>query len=338
MLKSGEKFKWSALSLCILGVFAAGVFAQPQPPKTPIYGVKRKLPPSKKLPGVVGDSEKSLVVDANVAIKLCVLEGKLKITGWERNEVRVFVKDGGSLGFKILEKDAATGKPVWILVTGERSEQPTGETKECLSGGNIEIDVPLRSSLSLSGRVAETTVDSVKKVGVKNIGGDITLRNISGGIMAATYEGDVTVENSGGSISLESSTGNIVAFEVSPGQIGDLFKAKTNNGLISLQKVDHRQIEANSISGSVLFNGKFLSGGLYNFKTSNGSIKLTIPHDSSCTITAAYGFGSFNSDIPLNIVTENVSPGGKNVVATIASGNATVNLTTNSGHIGIRKQ
>jgi len=200
------------------------------------------------------------------------------------------------------------------------------------------MDVPMKASLNLEGRVTQTTVDTVKKVIVKNIGGNIFLHNIIGGITASTHEGDVTVENSGGQISLVSSTGNIVAFEVSPGQIGDIFRAKTNNGLISLQRVDHRQIEANSISGSVLFNGKFLSGGLYNFKTSNGSIKMTLPNESSCQIIASYGFGSFSSEIPLKTILENETDGGKSLHALIGAGDATVNLTTNSGSIGIKKQ
>jgi hypothetical protein len=42
--------------------------------------------------------------------------------------------------------------------------------------------------------------------------------------------------------------------------------------------------------------------------------------------------------LPLKVVTENVTSGGKNVVATLGAGDATVNLTTSSGSIGIRKQ
>lgn len=343
MFRNGKTIGQIALFLCMSAMFAGLVFGQSKPPRAPNPAVPPR-PPLERLPKIyAGDpqtTEKAISVDPNVSIKVpCISQGNLKITGWERNEVRVFVKDGSSIGFKVLEKEASSGKPNWILIAGVvPAEGQKNHETECLSGKSIEIDVPMGAGLYLSGRETETTVDSVKKISIKNIGGNIALRNIAGGIMAETYEGDVTVENSGGSISLQSSTGNIIAFEVSPGQIGDLFKAKTNNGAISLQKVEHRQIEAISISGTVQFNGKFLNGGLYDFKTSNGSIRMTLPLDSSCTIAASYGFGSFNSDIPLKVITENVSPGGKNVVATIGSGAATVNVTTNSGSIGIKKQ
>ncbi len=209
---------------------------------------------------------------------------------------------------------------------------------ECLSGEKIEIDVPVKASLTITGRETETRIDSVKKINIKNLGGKVALRNISGGITAATFEGDVAVENSGGQISLETSTGNIIAYEVSPGQIGDTFKAKTNNGAITLQKVDHRQIEATSVSGSVIFNGKFLPGGLYNLNTSKGSIKLSIPADSSCKIIAYYGFGTFDYALPLKILTENETDGGKSLIGTMGAGDATVKVTTSSGSVWIGKQ
>ena len=102
--------------------------------------------------------------------------------------------------------------------------------------------------------------------------------------------------------------------------------------------MEHRQIEANSVSGSLLFNGKFLSGGIYSFKTSNGSIKLAIPSNSSCRFIASYGFGSFDSAYPIKIDTENISAGGKSLAGNIGAGDATVNLTTSSGSIAIAKQ
>jgi hypothetical protein len=330
------------LVLCLTGAFAVGAYGQGKDklPKEP----KAKTPPPTPGPVMPGffdhdgvTSERSMMVDGNVAIKLCVAQGDLRINGWRRDEVRVFVKNGRKFGLKPLEKSAESGKTNWLWV-GNVAEGRPGPSSECLAGDSIEIDAPLGAYLDLSGRAARTSVDSVKKVKVKIVEGVITLRNIKGGISAYTSQGDVIVENSGGAIALESTTGNIVAVEVTPGQIGDLLRAKTNGGSISLQRVEHRQIEASSISGSVLFDGKFLTGGIYNFRTSNGSIKLAIPVTSSCTFSATYGFGSFDSDIPLKIVTENITPHAKVVVAKIGAGDAKVSLTTTRGSIGIKKQ
>ncbi|MGB7209187.1 MAG: DUF4097 family beta strand repeat-containing protein [Pyrinomonadaceae bacterium] len=346
MSRYGLQVNKLGISLCLV-VITAGVYGQatpaPKPKKSP---VRVEVPASPEPPDFhdremsgQGVSEKALLVDANVNIKLpCISEAKVTINGWDRNEIRVYIKNGSKIGFRVHEKDPASGKPVWVLITSLAGDIARYPGSECLSGERIEIDVPMKASLMIKGKETETRIDSVKKVDIKNLGGKLALRNISGGIAAVTFEGDVTVENSGGQISLETSTGNVIAYEVSPGQIGDTFTTKTRSGTITLQKVDHRQIEATSVSGSVVFNGKFLPGGLYTMNTTNGSIKMSIPGDSSCKIIASYGYGTVNSAIPMKILTETVSQGGKSLVALIGAGDATVNVTTSSGTINIGKQ
>lgn len=343
MNKLRKKLARFALSVCLGCLTAAGAIAQspdakPTPPRArvpaPFPGAQ--APP---LPGELATTEKAIAVDPNAALKLCVLEGNLRINGWSRSEVRVFVKNGSKFAFKVLEKDPQSGKANWLRIMNEPGAVPSpGQPSECISGETVEIDVPVNMDVTVTGRVTQTTVDSIRKIYVKNVEGSIALRNITGGITALTYQGDITVENSAGAISLETTTGNIVAYEVNPGQIGDLLKAKTNSGAISLQRLEHRQIEASSITGSVLFNGKFLAGGIYNFKTSNGSIRLVLPVDSSMMVRATFGFGTFNSELPLTYLTENISPMTKTIVAKSGDGDASVNVTTSSGSIGIKKQ
>jgi hypothetical protein len=333
---------------CLIAFQAAEAFSQNTPPPTPpAPKIERKpiprvrvFPPRAPLPREdAADSEKLIAVDGKVNISLCVLEGNLKINGSDRNEVRVFVKSGSRIGFNVLQKNRQSLNPVWIKVLGfDPAKNQLNRANECLWGDEIEIDVPRNSSVNVKGQEIRASVDSVRKAVVKNVGGDITLRNIAEGVEAATYEGDVTVENSGGALKLESATGNIVAFEVSPSEIGDIFKAKTTNGTIALQGLEHRQIEVNSISGSILFNGNFLSGGVYNFGTSNGVINLAIPADSSCKITASYGFGGLTSEIPINKIIENKNPRGQNIIGTMGNGDATLNLTTASGAIRIKSK
>lgn len=284
-------------------------------------------------------NEKAIAVDQNVNIKIpCISQARVTVNGWDRDELRVFVRNGPSVNFKVHEKDPKSGKPVWVVITRQTPGMAAGTFAECLSGDRIDIEVPTGASLTISGRETETRIDTVRSVSIKNLGGNVALRNVTGGIAAETFEGDVAVENSAGQISLKTSTGNIIAFEVNPGRVGDVFKAMTSSGSVTLQKVEHRQIEANSVSGTLLFNGKFLPGGIYNFKTSNGSMKLVIPQSSSCRISAWYGFGSIDPELPMKIITENISPGGKSLSAMIGNGDATVNLTTNSGRILITGQ
>ncbi len=337
-------FIFCLIALQVINVLSQNVPPPPQPPKPKIAEKSmprvKVFPPRPPMPlESAADTEKFIAVDGKISVSLCVLEGNLKINGWDRNEVRVFVKDGSRIGFNIIEKSKKNGSPVWIEIAGsETAKNQPKKSNECLHGDAIEIDVPRNASINVKGQETKTAIDSVRKAVVKISGGDISLRNIAEGVEAITYEGDVTVENSSGAFNLESATGNILAFEVSPSEIGDIFKAKTTNGAIALQGLEHRQIEVNSISGAISFNGDFLSGGSYNFGTSNGVINLTIPADSSCKITASYGFGGLKSEIPINKIIENKSPRGQNIIGTMGTGDATLNLTTASGAIRIKSK
>jgi len=311
-------------------------------PKIVIVPAKQKF--KRKYKKVTSGSEisveKSIAVDANVNISLCISEGNLKINGWERNEIRAFVNSGSEVGFDVREKNKHSNKAVWVEVLGfdPRKNKETNPD-ECLSGEEIELDVPRGATVNVKGQASETIIESVRKVTVEIVGGDIFLSDIERGIDAKVYEGDVTVGKSGGAMTLLSSTGNIVAFDVAPSGIGDIFKAKTSSGAITLQSVEHRQMEINSNSGSMKFVGEFLSGGQYAFKTQNGSILLAVPQNSSCKINASFGFGAFNSELPLqNVKNPNPTSKAQSLSALIGGGDANVNLTTYSGAIRIRKQ
>jgi DUF4097 and DUF4098 domain-containing protein YvlB len=284
-------------------------------------------------------SERSIKADPSLNVSLCVTQGSVKVNGWDRNELRVYVNDGSKFGFKVLQKGNKTGDPVWVMIVSAGKTNPAGGS-ECIWGGNIEIDAPVGSTLTIKGQDTVTRVDSIRKVSIKSIGGDISLRNIANGVSASAGQGDITVEESQGEMSLESTTGNIVAFEVGPSEIGDMFQAKTNSGAISLQSVEHRQMEVSSISGSVAYDGVIASGGAYTFSTSRGSIRLSLPEKTASQLAATYGFGNFSSEFPIKVETENVSPGPvKSVVGRMGTGgDALVKLTTNSGSISLKKR
>jgi hypothetical protein len=303
------------------------------------------LPPkpseSKKIVVNEGDTpaEKSIATEPKVKLSLCVKSGSVRINGWDRNEVRGYVENGSQLGFKIAQKNPKTEKPVWIYVLGF-DPRKTKELKpeECLSGENIEFDVPRNATIELRSEESEIRVESVGRVVVKTLSGDLYLNNIANGVEAVTYRGDISVEKSSGQMILENNgDGNILAVEVAPSEIGDIFKAKTDSGRIILQGVEHRQIGATSISGSIGFDGELLSGGQYTFSATNGSIVLGVPPDSQCKINAWFGFGAFSSDLPLqNALKKERSLSAE--LGSAAEGTCALNLKTGSGVIRIRKR
>ncbi len=340
MTGSGRKLKYGFVLAAVLSALSlpAGGQTMVAPPVTPGPRpiARAEMPP---LPPMVGEStERSIKVDPSINLSLCISEGTLKVNGWNRNELRVFVQDGSNFEFKTQQTSPKSGDPVWVMINAVSGRNKVTTRSECIRGGDIEIDIPLNASVNIKGQDVTTTIDGVRKASVKIIGGNTFIRNVADGVTVSGGQGGIAVENSFGAMSLDSTTGNIVVFEAGPSDIGDIFRAKTNGGAISLEKITHRQIEVNSISGSVSYSGSLLNGGSYSFGTSNGSIRLTLPTDTSSTVSASYGFGAFRSDLPITTITENISEGPvMSTVGRIGGGDATLRLTTNNGSISIRK-
>lgn len=347
MLKNYKKTFLPFLLFAFVCVNAAPTSAQGTPtPPAPKPGARPKIKPNKiwthgkKIENESSiPAEKSIAVENNVNISLCVSEGNLKINGWRRDEIRAFVAGGSQVGFKVLQKSKQNGKPVWVMTVGfDPSKNTEPDADECLSGAEIELDVPHNATVNVKSRESETIVESIAKVRVENVGGDIFVNRVARGVEAATFEGDVTVGNSSGAMTLQSTNGNIVVYDASPSEIGDIFKAKTINGAILLKDVEMRQMDVGSNSGAVSFSGEFLSGGQYNFGTANGSITLAIPQNSSLKVAASYGYGAFKSEIPLEKLVKSAPQKAQNLTGQIGKGDATINLTTYSGVLQIKKQ
>ncbi len=284
--------------------------------------------------------EKSILVDNQVNLKMCVSEGNIRINGWERDEVRVFVNGGTKAGFKVHQKSKQSGKPVLLSILGydPLKDKEVG-LDPCLSGEVIEIDVPLEATINLTGNEVEISIDSVAKALVKNESGDISLRQISQKIEARSYGGDILVQHSSGSMILTSIDGSILANNLEPREVGDAFKAKTNSGSVVVQSITHSVVELGSVSGLIRFSGEILSGGQYSFSTTSGNVLLAIPKDSSCTVNVVFEKGKFLTELPIDKL-ENKTPNSQiqKLTGQIGDGEASVNLINYSGITKIRKK
>lgn len=288
--------------------------------------------------------EKSIEVDEKVNINLCIFEGNVRINGWDRDEIRVFVRGGSKAGFRPRGKNE-DGNPTGVTILGYDPLKDKGRgLSECLSGEEIELDVPKEANLTkldgLNGEVI-ITVESVAKARISINQGNIQLRGIQEGIYAKTYEGDINVEDSYGPIELYSTNGNIFVYNVDPLEDSDILKAKTNNGILIFQSSTHLVVEGNTISGSIKYVGEIQMDGQYKFSNTSGEILLGIPRDSSCTLTVISQKDKFLPELPFKVTTEAVFPPSmKRIVGTMGTGEgeATIFLQTDNGKIRIKRQ
>src|SRR5260221_9309116 len=102
-----EKLILGCLTSAFLGVFS---FTAPAQDKWKLAVPVPKPAPASHLiaHGIlpIGDDtyEKSITVAPNVSLTLCVVQGKLRVNGWRRSEVRIFVRSGSRFTFKVREQ------------------------------------------------------------------------------------------------------------------------------------------------------------------------------------------------------------------------------------------
>lgn len=319
---------------------ASAIFAQtvetapkPVPPPSRIWRTTKRIQNESEIP-----AEKFIATDAKVNISLCVTSGNVKINGWERGEIRALIDGGSDVGFSVRDKNRETGKPNWVMVLAfDPSKNREAGLDECLSGEEIELDVPRGATINLKSHEGEIMIASVNKVSVVNDGGNISLDDIGQGIDARNFEGDITVGKSSGAMTLTSTNGNILVYETTGGEVGDSLRVKTSSGAITLRQAAQKQIEASSNTGSIRFDGTFASGGQYSFGATSGAISLVIPAASSFKIEAFYG-GAFQSDISLKELTRDINPPVQKMTAIFGGGDANLSLRNISGAISIRKK
>ena len=288
---------------------------------------------------VPAQTEKAVETAAKVSISLCVASGDVKVRGWERNEVRVWI-EGGAADFKVKERDAQN-KPVWLFVTNAAAAGAKNYD-ECLRGENIEIELPytatvgMKSPNSTGGNII---IDSVAKAVVSSVDNDIQLRNVTQEIEVSSLSGSVAAEDSMGKISIKTFGGDIAAFRLRPNEFSDLLKLVSTSGSIVLKEITYKNIEAVSTNGELGIYNSLVRGGNYDFNTTNGAVTLQLPADFPFQIRVTMNAqGNFQNDFPLKFSSTNVPGQARLMTGSNGAGDTSINLTTFNGMLHLKKK
>lgn len=262
--------------------------------------------PARKQPPPLPDSpdlpvERMTPAERKVVVNLCVRDGVVRINGWDRDEVRAYVNRGTQVAFRV-QQWSAEKRPAWLSIVAPVAAQVKNpKTDECISGRAIDIDVPRGAVVNLTKSEADVGIFSIQRATVELLRGNIEINDVAGGTDATTFLGDIIVTNSGGKLSLlNHGDGNITVAGVKPLEIGDGLRIRTNSGRVALKNIEHQLLEASTISGAINYDSNLLDGGQYQFSTENGSVGLVIPAGAQCGVSALFGFGSFQTEVPVH--------------------------------------
>jgi DUF4097 and DUF4098 domain-containing protein YvlB len=201
--------------------------------------------------------------------------------------------------------------------------------------GSVDYDItaPSWMPVRVEGTYNFVTIEGAQnEVFANTVRGDVTIKGGSGAVTAKSVEGEIHVEGARGKVTVSSVNEKIVIADTSGEIVADSI-----NGSITMTGINSKSVEASTVGGDIVFEGKLLDGGHYAFDTHNGSLGLGLPDAVNATFTIRTYQGSFSSDLPLEGVSRSDLERGRRVTTTLGNGSADVSLETFGGSIRLRK-
>jgi DUF4097 and DUF4098 domain-containing protein YvlB len=227
-----------------------------------------------------------------------------------------------------------------------QGSHPMGTTVEVQPGGSllqIEADRPGGPTNPV---IYTLTVPADMPIEVEVIQGDVDVAGTRAGMDIQSVHGsitvvggaDVVVESGQGMVKVTGARGRVNAASVNQGiELTDIrgdVQAEAVNGPIHMRGIEAGRVSAETVNGSVSYEGAIRNDGWYRFSTHNGGIDLTIPASAGATFTASTFNGTLHTTFP---VTLHEAKEGKEFTFTLGSGGARIELESFNGTMTIRR-
>ena len=246
--------------------------------------------------------------------------GEVIIRTWEKDAVRVVARHQARTVVRIRPGSAG------LSISASGTQGPQGSV-------DYEITAPAWMPIRVEGTYTFVTIDGAQaEVFANTLRGDVIIKGGTGVITAKSIEGEVQVQGARGKISVSSVNEKVRISDTS----GDI-TAESVNGSITMTGIDSKSVDASSVNGTIIYEGKLADGGHYTFGTHNGDVALGLPDTPNATFTIRTYNGSINSDFTLEGYNRGDAQRGRRVTATLGSGSADVSLETFGGSIRLRK-
>jgi hypothetical protein len=321
-----------------------------------------------------GPIERTTAAAAQVVVSLCLTQGDVLVRGWDKAEVRAHAEGAGNV--RLLTPPTPPAPRVEVLISDEEGDE--ADSGDCGSADQVELMVPRDATVNVRTHNGHVDVSDVSDARVEALSGDVDVRRIAKAVLISCLSGDVSLSDVSGPVRAVTVSGSVEARNARALSAGDGFEAKSTSGDVTIENVLHSQVIGAAISGNLLYTGALARGGAYDFKTISGEVTMEIPADSSFTLHAKVVVsGDIDTDFPVKTVAvgsaaqpttpgtpqpaprpdpnpwpmpprpERGKPGKVKVPrepeqarldGTVGSGDATVNMSSFSGSLHLRKR
>lgn len=225
-------------------------------------------------------------VDGDVAVEVETVTRTVRVTGGDRDELRVRGSYYPEHEEFVLEGDRGSMRI-------ELEPRHHGDMPEDLDYGELTIELPRGASLELEGVNGAATV--------RDVDGTVRIESVNGGV---TYEGgarSVQAETVNGAVRVDaprarSVSGGSVNGGVDLTVAGGNVSAETVSGDVAIRAGDPVEtVRAEAVSGDIEFRGRPAASASLSFEAHSGDVVLHLPPDLGARLEAATFSGEIES-------------------------------------------
>jgi hypothetical protein len=231
--------------------------------------------------------ERTMRVDPQGLITLCVASGTLTVRGWDKAEVRVRSADADQIDFRRIDKTKDPNVParhVDVMVLDKQSG--LDPKKDCQAIADVYMDVPNGATVHVQNGDGDIDIAGVAATLAGSQNGDIMIARITKMVEAGTVGGSISIKDSSGRVNLNSAGGGVEASNVRGSSADDTFEVGTVSGDIQLDRITNPKVMAKTVNGTVTMSGALVKAGYYAFTNMTGDLLLALPQDASFRLNA----------------------------------------------------
>lgn len=258
----------------------------------------------------------------NGTVDLSQVSGNITVTASRGREAKVYAfTEYGTL------RADFSGSRIVLEVRSRRGRMGESEFRLQLPAGTRVLARSVSGEVSVTGMKAAVEARSVSgsvhvedatdRVSLESVSGDVTASGIAGALRATSVSGDLKLTGVAGDLELQSVSGEVVIHDARSGNV-----------------------RAETVSGSVEYQGSLDKAGRYEFKSHSGDVTLTLPDNLGANFSLSTFSGSVDSAIPMTLQPSDEMTGrrrSKTMEFSVGGGGARITVSTFSGDVTIQK-
>ncbi len=259
------------------------------------------------------DTDTTFGVTQGTRLRVQSAGGDIVVRAWDRNQVRVQASHSRRTRIYV-ERSGA------VLEIESRAERGPSNMVD------YQITVPAWMALDLGGMYATVDVEGTRApITAETLEGEITVKGGAESVKLVSINGRIRAEGIRGRVQVNSVSDDIVLRDI----VGDIV-AEGVSGEIILVGIDSRNVDLQTVSGDLVYEGRIHDGGRYSFLTHSGEVFVSVAEGVNATISTAVGSGEVRATFPLP---QSERPGRRRQTYRLGTGSAVVEVEAFSGDV-----